>query len=105
MGPLLASRKLIAIAELACELGKGDREPDYAVAPTDKGGLLAPALDHLQYRPSRAALRLRITYQRGQRQAEDQLIKFVDMHSQLICYVEARHAILPQRGEYLLEDL
>ena len=35
--------------------------------PADKTGLIAPTLDHLQHWPSRAALRLRITYQRGQR--------------------------------------
>ena len=73
--------------------------------PADKTGLIAPTLDHLQHWPSRAALRLRITYQRGQRSAEDQLVEFVDVYGKLIGNIGARHAILPQRGEHLLEDL
>lgn len=72
---------------------------------TDEGCLLASALDHLQHRPSRAALRLRIAGQRGQRQAEDQLVELVDVYGELIRDIGACKAILPQRGEHLMEDL
>ncbi|MCY1560412.1 hypothetical protein D9M68_975440 [compost metagenome] len=67
--------------------------------------LLAPTLDHLQHWPSRAALSLRITCQRCQRQSEDQLVEFVHVHGELICDIGTRQAILPQRGKHLLENL
>ena len=67
--------------------------------------LLAPSFDHLQHRPSRAALCLRVTCQRSQRQAENQLVEFVDVYGELIGDISARQAILPQCCEDLLEDL
>jgi hypothetical protein len=43
------------------------RTPASGPIPAEEAVLITPTLDHLQHRPSRAALRLRITYQRGQR--------------------------------------
>ena len=57
----LASRQLIAIEALAGERSTESRGPALCTHPTDKVCLLASTLDHLEQRPSRAALCLRIT--------------------------------------------
>jgi hypothetical protein len=57
----LASRQLIAIEALAGECSTEGRGPALCTHPTDEVCLLASTLDHLEQRPSRAALCLCIT--------------------------------------------
>ena len=91
----LASHQLIASGEHAGDAERKAKRLPVRPPPTEHLCLLAPTLDHLQHRPSRAGLRLRITCQRGQRQTEDQLVEFVDVYGELIRNIGTCQAIFP----------